>query len=147
MPHKRKKIKGSNIIGDQSLRIKPTEIEIPIGTSFSFRYWYEKDGKFSIQKEDEKYFHSLLHRVRELSKLTVKEISNTHNKSIRCHPIAFEQTTENSFGIPNEEQLVSTPYQLFEVSANKYGRVHGFFIENVAYIVWLDPHHELYSKK
>jgi hypothetical protein len=32
------------------------------------------------------------------------------------------------------------------VSANEYGRVHGFFIGNVFYIVWLDPDHKLYSK-
>ncbi|QXE21583.1 hypothetical protein B6N60_00260 [Richelia sinica FACHB-800] len=44
----------------------------------------------------------------------------------------------------DEEQLVGQPYQ-FQLSSNEYGRVHGFFIENVFYIVWLDPDHLLYS--
>ncbi|MDM8557200.1 hypothetical protein [Candidatus Parabeggiatoa sp. HSG14] len=78
MSRKRKKIKEINVRGDQYSRIKPTKVEIPIGTSFSFRYWYEKDEKFSIQKEDKKYFQSLLYRVRELSKLTVQEIRTNH---------------------------------------------------------------------
>ena len=56
----------------------------------------------------------------------------------------WEETTEQCFGIPNEKQLVDTPYQLFEISLNQ-GRVHGFFIENIIYIVWLDPEHKLYQ--
>lgn len=36
------------------------------------------------------------------------------------------------------------PYQ-FQIFANEYGRVHGFFSENIFYIVWLDPEHNLYS--
>ncbi|KOR37601.1 MULTISPECIES: hypothetical protein [Planktothricoides] len=56
----------------------------------------------------------------------------------------WQDTTEpNGFGIANEEQLVNTPYQ-FQISANEYGRVHGFFSENVFYAIWLDPDHNLY---
>ncbi|MCT7972974.1 hypothetical protein [Laspinema olomoucense] len=67
--------------------------------------------------------------------------------NLRCHPLDWSdrRVTEKCFGIPNEEQLVDTPYQLFQLSANEYGRVHGFFIENISYIVWLDPNHNLYS--
>jgi hypothetical protein len=60
------------------------------------------------------------------------------------HPIKWEDTSENKFGFPNEEQLVDTPYQ-FSISSNEHGRVHGFFIAEVFYIVWLDPNHLLYS--
>jgi hypothetical protein len=68
----------------------------------------------------------------------------TNARSLRCHPIDWDDTTETCFGLVNEEQLVSQPYQ-FQLSSNEYGRVHGFFIENVFYIVWLDPDHLLYS--
>ncbi len=48
--------------------------------------------------------------------------------------------------MPNEEQLVDIPYQ-FSLSSNEHGRVHGFFIDEVFYIVWLDPDHLLYPAK
>ncbi|QKQ77934.1 hypothetical protein FBB35_25410 [Nostoc sp. TCL240-02] len=64
----------------------------------------------------------------------------------RCHPIKWEDTREKAFGLPNEEQLVDIPYQ-FSISSNEHGRVHGFFIDEIFYIVWLDPDHLLYPAK
>ncbi|WP_245602731.1 hypothetical protein [Gloeothece verrucosa] len=81
-----------------------------------------------------------------MSKLTAQELRNNPNKTLRCHEINWEDTTESGFGIKGEEQLVDQPYQ-FSLSANQYGRIHGFFIEEIFYIVWLDPDHKLYSKK
>jgi hypothetical protein len=141
-----RKIKKTEVRKNHASRIKRTEIEIPKGTSFSFKYFQADHEKFSIKNQDAKYLQALLERLRDLSKLTVTEIINNRSKSIRCHPIVWEETTEKGFGIPNEEQLVDTPYQLFEISLNQ-GRAHGFFIENIVYIVWLDPEHKLYQNK
>jgi hypothetical protein len=67
------------------------------------------------------------------------------SQSLRYHPIKWRETTEpNGFGIPNEKELVTVPYQ-FSLSTNEHGRVHGFFIEDMFYIVWLDPNHNLYQ--
>ena len=78
--------------------------------------------------------------------MTFAEITVDNAKSLRCHPIDWNdhRVTEAGFGIPNEEKLVGTPYQIFQLSSNQHGRVHGFFIENICYIVWLDPDHKLY---
>lgn len=128
-----------------SSNIKRQDVKIPEGVSFSFRYYQDDKDKFSIGKRDAKYLTSLLRRLRDLSQLKYQEIINNQSQSLRCHGIDWKDTTEpNGFGIPNEEQLVNTPYQ-FQISANEYGRVHGFFSENVFYIVWLDPEHNLYS--
>lgn len=35
------------------------------------------------------------------------------------------------------------PYQ-FSLSSHVNGRVHGFFLDHVFHIVWLDPNHRLY---
>ncbi len=124
---------------------KLEKVTIPTGISFSFRYYQDDKDKFSIRGKDAKYLASLLGRLRDLSKLTALELINNQSKSLRCHVINWQDTTENNgFGIPNEEQLVNTPYQ-FQISANEYGRVHGFFNENIFYVVWLDPEHNLYS--
>ena len=39
------------------------------------------------------------------------------------------------------EQIV--PWQ-FTITANAHGRVHGFWIDDVFYLVWIDPCHKLY---
>jgi len=141
-----KKPKKAELRGQPSLSsIKRQDVKIPEGMSFSFRYYQDGKDKFSIGGRDAKYLASLLKRLRDLSQLKAQEIINNQSKSLRCHGIVWLDTTEpNGFGIPNEVQLVNTPYQ-FQISANEYGRVHGFFSENIFYIVWLDPDHNLYS--
>ena len=128
-----------------SLKRDVVNIKIPEGISFFFRYYQDNQNKFSIGGRDAKYIASLLKRLRNLSQLNAQEVINNQSKSLRCHGIVWQNTTEpNGFGIPNESALVNMPYQ-FQISANEYGRVHGFFSENVFYIVWLDPDHNLYS--
>lgn len=146
MSSKNKKRQDTEIRDRQSsARREVTKIKIPEGISFSFRYYQDGKDKFSIEGRDARYLASLLRRLRDLSQLNSQEVINNQSKSLRCHGIVWKNTTEpNGFGIPNEEQLVNVPYQ-FQISANEYGRVHGFFSENVFYIVWLDPDHNLYS--
>jgi hypothetical protein len=141
-----KKIKKADIRRQQSLSsINRLDVKIPEGVSFYFRYYQDDKDKFSIGGKDAKYLASLLRRLRDLSQLNAQEIINNQSKSLRCHGIIWLDTTEpNGFGIPNEDILINIPYQ-FQISANEYGRVHGFFSENVFYIVWLDPEHNLYS--
>lgn len=140
----RKKPKETNVRHGTS-KFQPVEPEIPKNISFSFRYLQNDNQKFSIQNRDARYFESLLVRLRDLSTLTLAEIINNRSKSLRCHLINWKDTTEpNGFGIPNEEQIVISAYQ-FQISSNKHGRVHGFFLENIFYIVWLDPNHNLYQ--
>jgi len=139
-----KKTKKINVRSQgSSSEIKRLGVEIP-KVSFSFMYYQDDKENFSIRGRDVRYLEVLLRRLRDLSKLTVQEIVNNRSKSLRCHPIDWQDTTEpNGFGIPNEDQVVVTAYQ-FQISANEHGRVHGFFRDNVFYIVWLDPDHNLY---
>ncbi len=127
--------------------LKPTELsQLQKGIAFSYKYLQEEHPKFSIRQRDIQYLIALLSRLKDLSSLSVQELKGNSSKTLRCHPIDWKDTSENSFGIPNEEQLVDGPYQ-FSLSANKHGRVHGFFIEQVFYIVWLDPEHQLYPSR
>ncbi len=127
----------------KKLKVKKTSIPRP-NVSFSFKYWQNNHHKFSIKGQDKTYFITLLERLKHLSTWTVQDLLLSRSSAIRCHPIEWSDTTEKEFGIANEEQLVDTPYQI-AVSANAYGRIHGFFIDNIFYIVWLDPNHLLYS--
>jgi len=80
----------------------------------------------------------------DVSQLKRLELLQNGSKTLRCHKIKWNEVTEDSFGMTNEDQLVSNPYQ-FQITANAYGRIHGFFINEVFFIRWLDPHHNLYS--
>ena len=89
------------------------------------------------------YWLTLLDRLKALSSLTAQEFLANRNRTLRCHKIKWEETSESGFGLPNEEQLVEIPYQ-FSLSSNEHGRVHGFFINETFYIVWLNSNHLLY---
>lgn len=139
MPKKPKKIP----LAPSGLPFKKPTSDQPRTLSFSFKYLDRSHGKFSYSEKDQKYFSKLIERLSALCSLNSMDLLCSRSSSYRCHPIKWEETSESSFGIPNEEQLVDTPYQ-FEVSANSYGRIHGFFIQEVFHIVWMDPDHRLY---
>lgn len=143
---KKKKIPQPKGNIQKAERIKPTPIPKPKGISFSYKYFQSNHSKFSVTNSQSEYLIAFLERLRDISNYTLGELLSNRSKALRCHPIDWSDTTESCFGIPNEEDLVDTPYQ-FSISSNKYGRVHGFFINQIFYIVWLDPNHRLYPSK
>ena len=112
--------------------------------TFSFKYLDLYDKDFFIHECESKYFIALLSRISELSRYEAGNFKAVYNKALRNHDIKWEDVTRDSFGIPNEEQIVDKPWQ-FGVSANENGRVIGFFIYNIFYIRWLDYNHDLYE--
>jgi len=120
------------------------KIEFNSLLSFSFKYLDVVEDKFDPYSRGQDYFVVLIERLKELSRFTIQQFYSNRSQALRSHPIDWNDTTENSFGIPGEDQIVNTPYQ-FELSANEYGRIHGFVIDSVFFIRWLDPDHNLYS--
>ena len=139
------KIKKSKLSRSSNLRIEATKLRCQEVT-FSFKYYQGEHNKFSCQDKEAVYWLTLIKRFKDLSGLSKLELLANRSSSLRCHPIKWEDTSEDNFGLPNEEQLVDTPYQ-FSLSSNEHGRVHGFFIDEIFYIVWLDPKHLLYLPK
>ncbi|ELR96862.1 hypothetical protein [Gloeocapsa sp. PCC 73106] len=137
LPKKHGKI-SANLLSDKSKK----------SLAFSLKYFDHQHDKFSLANKKSNYFITLLQRLKDLSTSTREELISNGSKSLRCHGINWSDSkvSETCFGIPNEEQLVDKPYQI-SLSSNAHGRVHGFFIEETFYIVWLDPDHLLYSSK
>lgn len=140
-----KKIRKTPVSKSSPSQIEATKLR-PQGISFSFKYYQDQHPKFSCHNKLSAYWLTLLERLKALSGLSPQEILVNRSSALRCHPIKWEDTSENGFGLPNEEQLVDTPYQ-FSLSSNEHGRVHGFLIDHVFYVVWLDPDHLLYLTK
>lgn len=140
-----KKIKKTKIPKGSTSGIKSTKLTLR-GISFSFKYYQSDHPKFTCERKEAVYWLTLLERLKALSGWSTKELLSNRNAALRCHPIKWETTCESGFGLPNEEQLIDTPYQ-FSLSSNEHGRVHGFMIGEVFYVVWLDPDHLLYPSK
>lgn len=112
--------------------------------SFSFRYMDRQHGKFSYSAKEAVYFCKVLERLSALCEKTAQELKIDRSDSLRAHPIDWDRTSEpRGFAHLNAQLRESTPYQ-FSISSNAHGRVHGFFIDHVFYVVWLDPDHLLY---
>jgi hypothetical protein len=129
----------------QTKHIKETQNAFVGGSiHFSFKHLDLTNDKFSVKRRDSKYFEKMLDRLRNVSTIKLREFKNNHSKSLRAHRINWNYTTEkNGFSHLNEQLQGDDAYQ-FEVSGNEHGRVHGFFIENIFFVVWFDPDHKLY---
>lgn len=111
---------------------------------FSFKYLTVDNPAYSFNKKDSAYFIKFLERVSLVCKMKCSELQYPTLKALRNHYIKWEDTTQTSFGLPAEEQLVDKPFQ-FGISANEHGRVVGFFIGSTFFIVWFDPDHNTYA--
>lgn len=115
--------------------------------SFSFRYMDHEHNKFSFAAQEPAYFCKVLERMKGLSTMTAREFTADRGGALKSHPIDWHNTSEpDGFSHLNEQFQSYTPYQ-FAISRNEHGRVHGFFINDVFHIVWLDPSHQLYPMK
>lgn len=123
---------------------KPKNEEGALIFSFKHLQLEHPKGKFCIKAKNGDYIFKVLSRLKDVSLLKANELRQSGGKALRAHTIDWDGTSEKSGFCHLNEQLQSvTPYQ-FQFSANEYGRIHGFFIDNIFYAVWLDPQHELY---
>lgn len=116
---------------------------------FSYKYLNIDNKKFNIRNKDCNYFCNLKERLRDISKMTMNEMLTPRNPhALKFNPINWDdkRVTESCFDIPNEKEIAYNPRE-FSISVNKDGRVHGFCIDNIFYIVWFDPDHNLINSK
>ena len=138
---KSKRIKSNKRAGKNI--VPPKEVPQPRGISFSFLHVHFNHRKFSFSNCTLAYFEKLLDRLKSPGSWSATSLQASRSPSIRCHPIRWNETTEpDGFTHLNEQLRSCTPYQ-FAVSVNEHGRVHGFFLKDIFYVVWLDPKHDL----
>lgn len=115
---------------------------------FSFKYLDSEHDKFHLKNVDNKYLEILLDRLKAISSMKINEFRMAGNKSLRSHSIDWNETTEPQgfTHLKNEQLRQCEPWQ-FELTSNKHGRVHGILLDEIFYVVWFDPKHELYSRK
>ena len=135
----------SNPVYPSSPLVKSVSVKDANCLSFRFDFLRECKKKFCFSSYPKEYFQILLKQLGNISRLTRSEMSTAYAEYYRHHPIDFTKAnvSENSFnGIPSE--VYSGEAWQFNITSNKWGRVHGFYIGNVFHIVWLDKEHDLY---
>jgi hypothetical protein len=113
---------------------------------FSFKYLDRTNGKYGLAccKDKGEWVEVLLEKLKHACGLTLNDFIGPQNnpKSWRAHPLEFEKTSEKQ-GFPFSVAIWQDNPRQFQLEKTK-GRVHGFMIENIFHVVWLDPVHALF---
>jgi hypothetical protein len=118
----------------------PTVDSSPV--RFSFKYLDLESEKFAFGRCESDFLRCLLDEFKSLSACNVSEFCEYDNDR-HSHAIVFPDTTEPC-GFPGiEDQAEPEVCWQFGILRDRPWRVHGFFIESVFYVVWLDPEHRL----
>lgn len=140
---KRKNIPTANAHEEKRINLKA-----PLGEGianqgnvvFSFAA-LDKNEYFCLDGTCPNWSQELFDVLKEVSGHTVKELTSgafSGNSPLRVHR---HQNAKPPCEVPNNIDL--RDMMQIRISASK-GGVHGLLIENVFYIVWLDPQHNLY---
>jgi len=113
---------------------------------FSFDFFDRNHDAFNCGDTEDVWFIGLLDSFKEVSNLRLVELTQQ-----RQHYDAHEHDWgdldyEYDKLPPNLWDQVRDHCLQFRISKSE-GRVHGFTIGNTFYIVWLDPHHNLYPRE
>ena len=135
------KTRGTKFIDSEAIDKGSSHSDL---VKFSFKYLCIDNDLFSFDTRETNYFVSFINRLKSLCCMKCSELKYPTVKALRNHFIDWKDTSQSSFGLPNEEQIVDRPFQ-FGISANKHGRIIGFFIEPTFDVVWFDPDHNTYS--
>lgn len=126
--------------------------------SFSFEYLDLKNNKYSFDNLDNRqivqFNNDFNKKIKEycekdnFKQAMSSEIRWKNNNHI--HPIDWKDNQIKESGFPTipsnlKEQVSGDCWQL-GINSTTY-RIHGFFIGDIFYIVWLDPSHNLYHSK
>lgn len=106
---------------------------------FSFAI-LDRNEYFDFSKTCDKWAVVLMNALKELSSKTVGQIINNPGKNLSFH------SDINAIGkCPINPPTGISFDELYEIRFSKStGRIHGKLIENVFYIVWLDPLHNVF---
>jgi hypothetical protein len=121
-------------------------------TRFSFKFYNPSHAVFHCRDREIPYFLTLLERLKSLCMVRMSELTARSNDTTRFHRIDWnhKSVSQDGFGIRGSDGTCDDYDEeawQFSLSSNEHGRVHGFVIDNVFYIVWLDPEHKLYASR
>lgn len=127
-------------------RIKPTNTQVSKDDRILFSFArLESNEFFNLDATCENWSKYLLSVMKDVSGISKHDInaglfSGKHSK-LRVHP---HTDASPPCPLPTDVEL-SEFYQIRFASSK--GGMHGVFIDNVFYVIWLDPHHNMYPNE
>lgn len=112
---------------------------------FSFKYLEIAHQKFGLPDTAVKvnYLPALFDRLKQISSMNCQAFRQA-GKALRSHSIDWQGTSEpNGYAHLNEQMQGCQPWQ-FSLAREELGRVHGLWVGNIFYVVWIDHEHQLY---
>ncbi|HHU17813.1 MAG TPA: hypothetical protein GXZ70_06320 [Clostridiales bacterium] len=106
--------------------------------AFTFEDLDREHDYFNLSRVGREWFIHFLDTLQKLSKKTWPEIQQDNYYNV--HPHDWNKTTTR-FRKEKYEQYEGVQFSL----GSNYGRVHGYIIGNLFFIVWLDKYHNLYD--
>lgn len=111
---------------------------------FSWKF-FDKDHKaFNCGNSKTGWFLNLMETMKHISEMSLNEYLLCTGKPLRVHRHKWNEVAYTYEHLRRDwlDQIENDTTQFALSTAG--GRVHGFLIENVLFIVWLDPEHNLY---
>lgn len=110
---------------------------------FSFQLLDFSSSYYNCNGMCDKGIKNCFEKLKSYSGFTVNEImSGKGGSTLRFHSHKKEKADDWPEYLVKNEELEESFYQI-GFGLNK-GRAHGILIDNVFYVIWLDPHHYLY---
>lgn len=122
----------------------PKEISIDQKVIFSFELFDRTSDYFNLGETCSGWYISLLDVLKEVSKHTWRDFVQKY-KNGTYDPHKYSDSSLYEYNIENFEELKENAWQ-FRINKS-LGRVHGILIDNIFYIYWLDPHHNMTNSK
>lgn len=126
---------------------------------FSFEYLDTKNSKYSMSNITDnrlciRFYNDFYKKISDYSKYdNFRKMINDDGRyrdRNHIHPIDWgdSKIRESCFTILDKKLMEQVKNDCWQLGINSTTfRIHGFFIGNVFYIVWLDPLHQLYASK
>ena len=113
--------------------------------SFSFKYLELEHEKFCLPDTTTKtdYFAVFCEKIQSICTMKCQEFRQA-GKTLRSHNINWWRTTEPTGFAHLPQQLQDFEAWQLSLRREDLGRVHGFFIGDVFFVVWIDHEHKLY---
>lgn len=112
----------------------------------SFKYFDGLDLRFNFGAFENGFVREFFGRTQAICSMSRRDfVSYDRKGSLRIHKIDWSKSAfPDGFTCLNEQLQQHTAFQ-YEVQSRC--RVYGFLIENIFYIVWVDPEHQAFPSK
>lgn len=143
-----KKIKtkktGNQIKNNLLMTLAPKEISTDQKVIFSFEIFDRNCEYFNLGETCSAWYISLLDVLKEISKYSWKEFVQKYKEGT-YDPHQFSKKSLHEYKLQDFEEIKDNAWQ-FRINKS-LGRVHGLLINNIFYIYWLDPHHNMINSE